>query len=299
MRKPRDLFTTLPSPSEMNNFHTCPCYWYLKDRLWIKPIRDRDALLAGRFVDKVMDTWHREDAAQRNPSQVLAAFDGLVNEHRPLSDPGDYDAFMVGARDALGVWLTLYGRVVEKVTHVQPKMPWCRGKVDYIVEVSPGIVRVRERKLLSPFEDVDDEVAKYQLGFQPLAYAADVEQTYEVVVECVEFEFLVRSAPQRGRYKAIPASVRREPVYVDDWKKRLWEASATYTNEFMRWVEGSLPSQAPFEVIPRHTRNCLVKLGKKIYPCDFYVACKTNTNPVTMEEHFVVEGESREEAKAA
>ena len=293
MKQPRDLATTLPSPSEMDNYHKCPCLWWLKDRLWIKPVGEVIPLLTGRIVDRVMDAWHN-NPQDRNPLAALGTFDLLVEEAKSKVDENDFAAFASSARDALVAWFTLYGNVKEKVTHVQPKLPICRGKVDYIVEMSPGIVRVRERKLLSPFAEVDDEVARYQLGFQPLAYATDVEQTYQVVVECVEFEFLIRSAPQRGRYKAIPASVRREPIFVDDWKKQLWRNSAEWTNYCMNALEATIQNQEaisegkgfPFEEIPRHTRNCLTKLGTRTYECDFYKACKTNTSPTVMEEHF-------------
>lgn len=289
MRQPRDLATTLPSPSEMDNYHKCPCLWWLKDRLWIKPKAEIIALNAGRIVDRCFDAWLLGELSR--PLEMLRMFDKLVAEHS-LTGEDDFQAFLASARDAVAVWLNLYGSVKENVLYVQPKLPRSRGKVDYIVGLTDPLVEVRERKLISPFADIDDEIAKYQLGFQPLAYAADVEETYGKVVECVRFEFLIRSAPARGRYKAMPAAVRREPIYVDDWKKRLWLTSAQWTNfcmssldEFLDWEEQQTGSIA-FETVPRHTRNCLTKLGRNTYECDFYKACKTNTYPVLMEDHF-------------
>jgi hypothetical protein len=133
-----------------------------------------------------------------------------------------------------------------------------------------------------------------------LCYAEQVEKATKREVECVEFEFLVRSAPQRGRYKPIAAKAERREVFVEQWKKDMWKYSADFTNFCMREMESSIlddeeeldkwsqdgDKTIPFEMIPRFTRNCLQKYGSKTYECEYYKACKTNVNPLLMTDYF-------------
>lgn len=297
MSQPRNLSTTLPSPSELDNFCKCPCLWYLKDRLWIKSIGDRIPLLAGRLLDKTMEKWLLKEVT--NPVELLHVFDTMVREKAPegVADE-DYVNFMLSVRNALEAWLTLYGNVSEEIISVQAKFSIdATIKVDYLVRVPPGLVRIRERKVISPFADLDHEIAKYQLGFQPISYAAQVEKAVGMPIEAVEMEFFIRSAPQRGRYKPIPAAIRRECLYIDEWKKRMWLATAEIKNYEMQVTESVIENhsydEVPFEIIPRHTINCITKLGQKTYECDFYKACKTNTNPLLMADYFYQSGEKK------
>jgi len=305
MKTPRDLATTLPSPSELDNCHRCPCLWYLKDRLWIKPRKEVLAYQGGRVMDTVLDNWmrHVRDGATITTQDVLAHWDSEVETLLPLFEVEELLPLMASCRDALVAWLTLYGNVRENVLLVQPKFTSpSTGKLDYVVE-EDGMAVLRERKVISPFADIDDEIAKYQLGFQPLCYSVLFKRNYVPVMEVkyVEMEFLVRSAPQHGRYKPIPAAVRRAQIYITDWKERMWESSATATNEYMRWIENSwLTSESerdtlPFEIIPRHTRNCIVKLKNKSYPCEFHKACLANTDPRNLDD-YVCELEGANEA---
>lgn len=305
MSKPRDLAITLPSPSELDNFHRCPCLWWLKDRLWIKPVSERLNLIMGRIVDRVMDAWLCDaQLAEHLPEQfvvLLQFFDAEVDTWRKekfqMGWLDDFEPLVVSTKDAVKAWLEKYGQCEENVFAVQPKFTVeARAKVDYLIEMPDGRLRVRERKLISPFADLDDEMMKYEMGMQPLCYAAVTEQETGREVECVEFEFLVRSAPQRGRYKALPARAERREVFVEPWKKTMWQDTAAWTNFWMNelehWlIDGTFTSEGnnagiPFEVIPRFTRNCIQKWGTKNYECEYYKACKTNVNPLVMTDYF-------------
>jgi len=299
MRTPRDLATTLPSPSELDNCHRCPCIWYLKDRLWIKTRKEVMAYQGGRVMDTVLNTWlthwmnDPRNSLAVTTQDVLNHWDEEVEKLLPQFEADELLPLMASCRDALVAWLTLYGNVRENVLLVQPKFTSpSTGKLDYVVE-EDGMAVLRERKVISPFADIDDEIAKYQLGFQPSCYSVLFKRNYvpAMEVKCVEMEFLIRSAPGRGRYKPVPAEVRRAPIYVTDWKERMWQSSATATNEYMKWLESCYLTgevdcdTVAFEMIPRHTRNCIVKLGNKSYPCEFHKACLANIDPRHLDDY--------------
>lgn len=304
MSKPRDLATTLPSPSELDNFHRCPCLWWLKDRLWIKPVGERLNLIMGRIVDRVMDAWLCDaQLAEHLPEQFVALlqfYDAEVDKWRKEKFQAgwldDFEPLVVSTKDAVKAWLEKYGQCEENVFTVQPKFSGeVHARPDYLIEMPDGRLRVRERKLISPFADLDDEMAKYEMGMQPLCYAAVVEQETKREVECVEFEFLVRSAPRRHKLLAKPAKAERREVFVEPWKKEMWRHTAGWTNWVMVELENSLTGGTfdsegsvvfPFKVIPRFTRNCIQKWGTKNYECEYYKACKTNVNPLLMTDYF-------------
>ena len=172
---------------------------------------------------------------------------------------------------------------------IQPKLKTnVNVKLDYAIRTATGI-RVRERKLLTGWADIEDEIAKYEMGFQPICYAEKAEEFFKEPIECVELEFLIRSVPAKGKYKERAAKSERREIFVEAWKKDLWYNSALFTNACMKTLELSLDQETEnvtFASIPRHTRNCLQKIGNKTYPCDFYNYCKTNTNPITVPEMF-------------
>lgn len=238
-------------------------------------------------MDDVCGMWleGKIDAA----SKALEQFDTQVNANRPTFEDDYFESYMVSARDALKAWVEKYGAISQRETIVaiQPKiLGLAKVKVDYIVKGQSGLI-VRERKVVSNFVDIDEEVEKYEMGMQPICYKDMVEEHFKETVECVEMEFLIRSAAAKGRYKAKPADARREPLYFDNWKQDMWYNTALYTNEAMKLLEESLESEHQFVNIPRFTRNCLVKLGGKTYPCDFYKACKVMMNPIYMPEQFL------------
>ena len=304
MKTPRDLATTLPSPTELTDCQTCPALWYFKHRLWVQPKKAVLGYQGGRLMDQVLDVWLKckMQGVSRTTQDALDQWDIGVEELRQSFEDDDLLPLMVSCRDALVVWLSLYGGVTENVILVQPKykLP-STGKIDYVVEES-GLAVIRERKVVSGFEAIDDLMAKYQLGWQPLCYSALFKHNNPgMEVKCVEMEFLVRSLPAKGRYKPTPAAVRREPIYVTDWKERMWLSSATATNEYMKWIENSwLTSDGecdtvPMEVIPRHTNNCVRKMvtksGIREFACDFHKACLANTDPRRLDD-FVCELEA-------
>mgnify|MGYP001590341143 CR=1 FL=1 len=297
MKQPRDLATTLPSPTELTDCQTCPALWYFKHRLWVQPKKATLGYQGGKLMDRVFDNWlqHKKDGVTITTQDALDQWDAGVEALRQSFEDDELLPLMASCRDALVVWLTLYGNVKENIFLIQPKyrLP-STGKIDYVVEEN-GLAIIRERKVVSAFESIDDLVAKYQLGWQPLCYSALFKYNNPgVEVKCVEMEFLVRSLPAKGRYKATPAAVRREPIYVTDWKERLWFASATATNEYMKWVEnGWLTTEdgcdtVPMEVIPRHTGSCIRKLvtktGLREFACDFHKACLANIDPRNLDE---------------
>ena len=312
MSRPRELTTTLPSPSELDNFHKCPCQWWLQDRLWIKPIGDRLPLLMGRACDHAFDAFYKKVITA---DSLVLWLDAYVDAHmRGKFDPMLLDPFVASTRDAFRAWITLYGEVEETVLAVQPRLnDIYRGRPDLVLGVSDGVVKVRERKLTSPFADLDLEIVKYQLGLQPAGYAVMIEDSamalFErpVVVESVEIEFLVRSAPAySARLKAIPAAVRRESLYITQQKKDMFRATANYSNTVMQSLENHLTSfpdyatkGVPFELIPRHPRNCVMKLGKKTYKCDYYKACEVFTDPRALPEDYIDEGVGDGSSEAA
>lgn len=306
MRTPRDLSATLPSPTELTNCQTCPALWYFKDRLWIKPRKEVLAYQGGRWMDWVLDAWLTAIKAG-NPmttQEALIMWDAGVEAILPQFDPDELLPLMASCRDALVAWLTLYGNVRENILLIQPKYHTpSTGKIDYVVEEA-GMAVIRERKVVSGFEAIDDMIAKYQLGWQPLCYSALFKANYQppMEVKYVEMEFLVRSLPGKGRYKPTPAAVRREPIYVPEWKERMWHASATATNEYMKWIEnswlttGDECATVPMEAIPRHTQNCVRKMvtktGIREFACDFHKACLANIDPRRLDD-FVCELEER------
>lgn len=280
----RDLSSTLPSPSELDDYHKCPCYWYLKDRLWITPKKDKWPLLFGRIIDRLLNDYLEGGQAKTE----LKDFDAIVK--RQETEDEDFEAFALSTRNALIAWLAKYGVIKENVIAVQPKINAFKAnmKIDYIVRDEAGQLIVRERKLVSPFTSFEDEMEKYELGMQPICYASGVEQEMHEPVSHIEFDFLFRSAPVSGRYKEIPAQARRGQVFVEQWKKDLWRNTAEFTNYCMRTLEESLNESFNFNELPRHTGqgSCIVKYGKKSYPCDFYACCKVNLNPLLMPDAF-------------
>ena len=305
MKQPRDLATTLPSPTEMTNCHTCPALWYFRDRLWIKPRKEVLAYQGGRLMDTVLDEWNRviQSGSLMTTQEALNMWDAGVEALLPEFDADKLLPLMASCRDALVAWLTLYGGVRENILLIQPKYKQpSSGKIDYVVEEN-GMAVIRERKVATQYDAIDDLIAKYQLGFQPLCYSVLFKANYTppMEVKYVEMEFLIRSLPAKGRYKASPASVRREPIYVADWKEKLWHASAIATNEYMKWIENSWLTTGdecdtvPMEVIPRHTMNCVRKMvtktGLREFACDFHKACLANIDPRNLDD-FVCELEN-------
>ena len=294
MRTPRDLATTLPSPSEMDNFHKCPCFWVMKDRLWVKGKGERWPLTFGKIVDEVCEQWLRKEVT--TTTELIKVFWEKTNAVAPEVEDEYFETYAASTKDALEAWAVKYGAIVQKeeIVEIQPKiLGETKVKIDYVVRTEAGL-RIRERKLLTGWADVDDEMAKYEMGHQPLCYYEIGKQHYKEHIECVEFEFLVRSIPAKGKYKATPADAMRREIFVDGWKTDIWYNTAQYTNHCMLVLEDALFAEgaiANFASIPRFTRNCLQKIGKKVYECDFYKACKNNTNPLRMEEHFTCDRE--------
>lgn len=293
MRSPRELATTLPSPSEMDNFHRCPCLWVLKDRMWVHSVGDRWPLVYGRMIDTVCGEWLEKKVSTKQAA--VERFDALMDAVRPTYEDEYFETFGASTRDALIAWVQTFGEAVrsETILAVQPKiLGRAKVKIDYVVQGKTGL-RIRERKLLSGFADFEDEITKYEMGFQPICYKEMAEAYFEAPVECVEMEFLVRSVPAKGKYKAKEATARREALYFDDWKPDMWYNTAVFTNAMMQLLEQSLleagqtQDEVQFVTLPRFTRNCLVKLGSKTYPCDFHKACRVMMSPLLMPEEFI------------
>jgi hypothetical protein len=289
MRTPRDLEATLPSPSEMDNYHKCPCLWYLRDRMWIKPNSERWPLTFGKIVDDVCGAWLEK--VLTTPEEAMEVYWGKVSGIEPPYEDEYFTTYAASTKDALEVWLEKYGKIAqeEEILAIQPKLKTnVNIKIDYAVRGKTGI-RVRERKLMTGWNDLEEEMQKYAMGFQPICYHEKAEEYFGEKIECVEMEFLIRSVPASGKFKAKAAMAERRELFIDSWKKDLWYNSALFTNACMKMLEQSLEGETEsvtFASIPRHTRNCLQKIGKKVYPCEFYHCCTTNTSPLKIEDRF-------------
>ena len=289
MRTPRDLESTLPSPSEMDDYHKCPCYWYLRDRMWIKPIGERWPLTFGKIVDDTCGIWLAKGIIEAD--KLIKYYWEEVARIEPSYEDDYFTTYAASTKDALTAWLEKYGKIAheEEIIAIQPKIKSnVNIKIDYVVRGKTGL-RVRERKLMTGWNDIEEEMQKYEMGFQPICYHEKAAEFFEEKIECVEMEFLIRSVPASGRYKEKPAMAERRELFIDDWKRDLWYNSALFTNECMKMLDASLAGETEsvtFASIPRHTRNCLQKIGKKIYPCEFYTCCQTNTSPLKITDRF-------------
>lgn len=253
----------------------------------------------GRIIDTVCGKW-LEDKAMKEEDAVFLYWAEV--KRLVAGEDDDYAvSYGVTAKDALVAWVKTYGDKAhgEDIVAIQPAIKTnVNIKIDYAVRTATGL-RIRERKLVTGWADLDDEIAKYEMGFQPICYAEKGEEYFKEPIECVELEFLVRSVKASGKYKEKAAYARRVELFVEPWKKDMWWNSAIFTNETMNMLEDSLEAEegkVTFASIPRFTRNCIQKIGRRAYPCEFYNYCKTNTNPLTVPEMFTCD---REEATGA
>ena len=284
----RDLKSLLPSPSEHASFVHCPTAWWYRYRAGIRAVAGAARMESGTAASMALEAYYRN-------LDPLTAYRGHMQkamEKVEVLDIADWEIQMGLDIAALEFYLTKH----EPMEAAWKAILDCQGRIedqvnlvpDMVVELMNGMVRPIEFKMLSPFADIEYEKKTYEMGMQPISYAKMCEVKYEKVCNSCEMRWLVRPKPAKGRYHSAPASYESHIIWVEPWKKKMWEAAANFANAGMEYVD-YIANKEGVEVaeIPKFTHNCIKKLGSMTIQCDYYPACSENMNPMQVVGGFV------------
>lgn len=288
--KKRLLTEILPSATEIEDFQTCPFKWFMRWRQGVRRAEGGIYLIAGAAVSDAIEAFY-----MGNGKQPLAVYDAKMEEQRnanPTIAEEEFQLVTALYREVLELYINERKPLWDGWKRVISAQAWidfpARMKLDLAVEEDTGEVVVIEQKVISPFKDLSYENLKYEMGFQPISYAEGATRKFGVEVNKVVIDYMVRGAAARGRYKAISPRLDCHTVYVPTWKKLMWLNSVEFANRCMQAIEKEMEVQEEMHLvdIPRFTKNCIIQLGAKTYPCDYYAACSVNMNPMDVTGAF-------------
>jgi hypothetical protein len=293
---PRELKTKLPSPSEHGMFVHCPTAWWWKYREGIRRTGSAARLVSGDAVSWALSEFYipkgiASGALEVYDTMMQAAMVGITG----TMDEEAWVGQIALDRGALEYYITHNPPMEdewEKVIEAQGRIEDGVNLVpDMVVLLRDGFLRVEEWKLLSPFADIETEKKKYEMDMQPLSYSKMVEVKFGKPCASTEMRFLIRPKPAKGRYLAAPATADKHIIYIEPWKKRMWEGSANFANAGMEYVDWlASKGEIPIEEIPKFTHNCIKKLGSMTIFCDYYPACSENVHPLGVKGMFEGKG---------
>jgi len=291
----RNLETTLPSPSELGIWQKCQTRWAFEYGLGWKPREKGVGLVVGAGCSEAL-VYYYSDREVVDAVNVYNVYVAKAREtSTAISDEEWLPAISCG-REVLKLYCNTYERHPTRwnILAVQLRLEKPAPMVlDMLVEdVHTEEVIVVEQKTINPFADLEFEILKYQMGWQPICYTIGAAEHLGRPVYKVIMDWLVKGSPAKrvnGRqYKAIAPALERKEITVEPWKQEMWLSTATYENALMRQMEEELHyGNPPLEQIPRKTESCVFQLGRKTFQCPFYLACSVNMHPEAMGELFV------------
>lgn len=280
----REIKSKLPSPSEHASFVHCPTAWWWRYREGVRRAGSTARLVSGDAVSQGLSAFYIPGLAgplETYDIMMKSAMEDIIGTmaeeewmNQISLDRGALEYFInhnVPLEDEWEKVIEAQGRIEDGVNLVP----------DAVVLLKSGLVRAEEWKLVSPFADIEAEKKMYEMGMQPLSYAKMVEVKHGRPCNSCEMKFLVRPKPAKGRYLAAPATCDSHIIYVEPWKKRMWEGSANFANAGMEYVDWmASKGEIGIEEIPKFTHNCVKKLGSMTIYCDYYPACSENIHPL-------------------
>ena len=279
----RELEKSLPSASELAAWNTCQAKWAFMYRCGIAVKEKRTALLAGSALSEAMEQFYLPEGELT----VDEVFDKFMFDARTMHETcpeEEWQEVFSQARQVLELYQKTYTpQRFGKVLGVQKKIDRpCPMKLDLVVkDPETGEIYPVEQKSCNGWIDVTYENQKYEMDAQPILYTMGVSSLYNIECSKCVIDYLIKPIPAMGRYKEVPAKLDSYTVKVPHWKQDMMYATLLNANEEMEVLDEEL-GEMKKEAIPRRTNNCVQKLGKKTFLCDFYEACSMNCNPLEL-----------------
>ena len=307
----RNLETTLPSPSELGIWQKCQTRWVFEYGLGWKPREKGIGLVVGAGCSEALSYYYQEEQVEVVGEVAITVYNSYVTKEKEklpnISDEEWLPAINCG-REVLKLYCNTYERRPKNwnILGVQVRLEKPAPMVlDMLVEqVDTEEVVVVEQKTINPFADLEFEILKYQMGWQPICYTVGAAEHLGRPVYKVIMDWLVKGSPAKrvnGRqYKAIAPALERKEITVEPWKQEMWWSTATYENALMRQMREELEyGSAELVMLPKKTESCVFQLGRKTFQCPFYLACSVNMHPEGMTELLVNKREERDEPKSS
>ena len=311
----RDYNVTLPSPTELASWQRCQTEWAFKYGLGWHPREKGMGYIVGSGLSDALAVYYwpqtrlldgDETADQRKQSALYTYSLAIANARttNPTIPDEEWLPAIKEGNAVLQLYVNTYPHNPSgwEILGVQYRLESPAAMVlDMLVrDTDSELPRVVETKSISPFADLDFEMERYEMGWQPITYCVGAEEVLKEPVSKVTMEFLVKGAPAKRvnnrNYKAVDPQIVRRNIEVEEWKKAMWQQTATYENYLMLQMAQYLREEPDMSLtsIPKKTSSCVYQLGRKTYRCPFYAACSTNMHPEAMPDLYVnkrLEGE--------